>query len=71
MASDFLDRGIVKSLDFLICLAQSSPNKLVEYLKLKYREQPADNLHIKLSKKYCVGSEEMQNSILEVVKYIA
>lgn len=68
MATEFLDRGILKALDFFGCLAQLVPAKFVEFLKLKYRERPMDNLHMKLSKKYCVGSEQMQTAILEIVK---
>jgi hypothetical protein len=71
MAAEDLDRGILKALDFLVCLAQCAPLKFMDYLKLKYRERPSDNLHLKLSKKYCLGSEQMQSSILEMVKYLA
>lgn len=64
MATEYLDRGIIKALDFFNCLAQLTPSKFIEYLKLKYRERPSDNLQIKLSKKYSLGTDQMQSSIL-------
>jgi hypothetical protein len=57
MAISILDQNIPKSLDFLNCLVQASPLKFLDYLKDKYRESPADNLHSKLAKKYCLGTE--------------
>ena len=56
MAAEYLDRGIYRAIDFFVCLAQSSPHKFIEYLKLKYRESPSDNLHIKLCRKYNMGN---------------
>lgn len=47
------DKNLVESLDFLICLAKCDSFKFINYLKLKYREQPSNNLHQKLTKKYC------------------
>ncbi len=71
MSTEYLDRGILKALDFFNCLAQLSPSKFIDYLKITYREKPSDNLHMKLSKKYCLGSDQMQASILELIKNLA
>lgn len=71
MATDYLDRGILKALDFFNCLAQLAPEKFMEYLRRVYRERPSDNLHTKLAKKYCLGSDQMQSCILELVKNLA
>jgi predicted metal-binding protein len=37
MATDFMERGVLKALDFFNCLAQLVPLKFIEYLKTKYR----------------------------------
>jgi hypothetical protein len=51
----------MKALELLILFSKSSPLKLMEYLKLQYREKPSDNLLIKLSKKYSLGTYQMQS----------
>lgn len=56
MAATILDQNIPKAVDFLHCLVQVCPQKFMEYLKEKYRESPSDNLHSKLAKKYCLGT---------------
>lgn len=71
MATDFLDRGVLKSLDFFNCFAQLASFKFMDYLKCKYRESPTDNLHTKLSKKYCFGNEQIQAGILELLKNLS
>lgn len=60
MAAAILDQNIPKAVDFLHCLVQVNPQKFIEYLKEKYRESPSDNLHSKLAKKYCLGTNELQ-----------
>jgi hypothetical protein len=64
MATSYLDLNLVRSLSFFICLAQVSSTKFIDYLRTKYREHPSENLQIKLSKKFCLGSEEMQTDIV-------
>lgn len=59
-----MDKGLLKSFDFFVFFAKLAPLKFVDYLKNKYRENPSDNLHTKLSKKYCLGNEQIQSSIL-------
>lgn len=54
---EMMDLNIAKSIDFFNCLAQANPLKFLEYLKEKFREKPSDNLHLKLAKKYCLGTE--------------
>ena len=56
LATDFLDKGTPKALDFFNCFAQLTPQKFFDYLKTRYRESPSDNLHTKLSRKYCLGN---------------
>ena len=51
-----MDKGLVKAFDFFVFFAKLAPLKFVDYLKNKYRENPSDNLHTKLSKKYCLGN---------------
>lgn len=68
MAVEYLDQGILKALDFFNCLAQLAPNKFIEYLKTGFREKPSESLHSKLAKKYCLGSEPIQNKILELIQ---
>ena len=63
-----MDKGLIRALDFLNCLAKMAPVKMVNYLKDKYRSTPANNLHTKLSKKFCTGNEQVQSVILEIVK---
>ena len=67
LAADYLDKGLMKALDFFVCFAKLAPLKFVDYLRDKYRENPSDNLQTKLSKKYCLANEQMQNSILELI----
>ena len=37
LATDYMDKGVTKALDFFNCYAQLTPLKFVEYLKTKYR----------------------------------
>ena len=67
LTTEYMDKGLYKALDFFVCFAKLAPFKFVEYLKNKYRENPSDNLHTKLSKKYCLGNDQVQNSILELL----
>lgn len=71
LATEYLDKGLTKALDFFNCFARLNPFKFVEYLKTKYRESPSDNLHAKLSKKYCLGNEDVQSGILELIQNIS
>ena len=71
LATQYMDKGITKALDFFNCFARLTPFKFVEHLKAKYRESPSDNLHAKLSKKYCLGNETVQSGILELIQNIA
>lgn len=65
-----LEADMPRSLDLLVCIAQTSPPKLMDFLKTNFRELSSQGLYVKLFKKYCYGSEEMQLSILEVIKYL-
>ena len=71
MIIDIMDQNIPKALDFFSCLVLVNPNKFLEYLKEKFREMPADNLHSKLAKRYCLGTEELQCSIIDIIKTLA
>lgn len=68
MIIGIMDQNIPKALDFFACLVLVNPNKFLEYLKEKFREMPADNLHSKLAKRYCLGTEELQCSIIDIIK---
>lgn len=71
MTIEYLDQGITKALDFFSCLAQLAPIKFLDYLKAGFREKPSESLHSKLAKKYCLGSETLQNKILDLVQNLA
>ena len=63
-----MERGSTRVLEFFNGLALATPVKFVDYLKVKYREKPSDNLHLKLSKKYCTSNEQTQILILDLIR---
>ena len=66
MFINFLDRNIVKTIYFFICLAQANPSQFFTFLKHNYetKNDTEESLIEKLAKKYCTCLEDFQNSIL-------
>ena len=70
LAVDALDQGMVKAVDFYVCLSQADPHSFLELLQRPHPFNKDKTIISTLAEKYCRGPHELRLSMMEIFKML-